>query len=174
MRTFKLCGIVGVLSMLIGCATSGSTDPRKDSLVTAVKCSFTSDCDNYNKDKERDLEAERDEARRLESEANTANVELASSQAAVASLQQSLNELDSSITTMQKQADEANSAAGDTNDEIAALKTQLDTLQKETLEVESDVLKEDISVKQAETKRTSLVSRRDELEQLLQTILSSQ
>ena len=174
MNIVRTCSVVCILQLLLGCATSGSTDPRDDSLSTAIKCTFTSDCDNFNKDKERDLEAERDETRRLEALAASADSELKSNQAQIDALQRSLDELDSSITRLRKQADEASFEAGAKKDEIAVVKNRVNVLQEEADRVEANVLKEDISVKQAEQQKTVLVRRQNELESLLQTILSSQ
>ncbi len=174
MNSIRLSSIVCLFSVVAGCATSGSTDPRNDSLGTSIKCTFTADCDNYNQGRERDLQAERDEARRLEAESTIARGELAASEAELGSLQSSLDDLDRSIASLQKEADDAAAEAGEKKDEVAAIKAQLDAMRDEARDVESDVLKEDISVVQAEEKKTDLVNRRDELESLLETILSSQ
>ncbi len=165
---------VAMVITLTGCSTSGSTDPRRDDLVTSIKCSLTADCSNFNEDKERDLEAEREESRRLEAEARAAQAELAASQSAIDELNQSLAELDASIVSLKKKTEAASLESQAKKDEIAGLKRTLDDMEKEAAALESDVLKETISVNEAQLERDKLVNRRQELESLLEEILSSQ
>ena len=159
---------------MVGCATSGSTDPRDDSFITSARCAFTDDCENYVDDKERDLIAERDKSRQLEAERVSADTDLANTRAQVDTMRASLNELDVSISSLREQAELATAEAASSRDEIARLQSELDQLQIETQETEDDVLKETISVETAEIQRTSLINRRDELEALLQSILASE
>jgi len=164
---------VGV-SLLAGCATSGSTDPRDDNILTSARCALTRDCENYVDQQERDLTAERDEARRLEAQKSDADAELAATDSKIDRMRQSLGSLDRSIASLREQTKSANLEAESDRDAIAEIERELERLQEETQEIEDDVLKEEISIEKAEITRTSLVTRRDELEALIQSILASE